>query len=133
MSDAGVSFLLEAVAEDVRRTFTPAQIAELKRAAASRMKRHALEYRVSLPTPWGKAYYLSVRGGEEQRNEARLESEGQREATKVAFAYAGMLTLVGSVALLAVFLAVAAVRLIAGGEAFSAAVTAPLPLTLILK
>jgi hypothetical protein len=88
-------------------SFTPRQLAAIHLAFALRtLPRHSLDYRRSVPTPWGRMY-LAVIAGREKRGKARRQAERARRGAGVA----ADLTLLGVVALVLLMLGAGALYL----------------------
>lgn len=68
--------LMVNIVPDVRSTFSTEQMYALAQALRPVVRRHAIEYRVSLPI-FGGRFYLAFFAGRERRTLARLEASGQ--------------------------------------------------------
>lgn len=88
-------------------SFTPRQLAAIHLAFALRtLPRHSLDYRRSVPTPWGRMY-LAVIAGREKRGEARRQADRARRGAGLA----ADLALFGVVALVLLVLGAGALYL----------------------
>jgi len=72
MGEVRAERLMRAIPPEVRDGLSAEQAAAIREAARrNRWDRHPVDVRISLPTPFGR-YYLTLVGGRERRNEARL-------------------------------------------------------------
>ena len=68
--------LMVNIVPEVRSTFSVEQMYALAHALRPAIRRHALEYRVSLPF-FGRRFYVALFAGPERRTLDRLEASGQ--------------------------------------------------------
>ncbi len=92
MGEVRAEGLLRAIDPAVRVSLTEAQ-EDAIRAAARRdsWKRHPVDLRLTLPTPFGR-FYLALVAGRERRSTARLATERKRQP----LASAGNLAMLGT-------------------------------------
>lgn len=95
--------LIAGMVPDARAQFTSAHLAALEVAIARTRPspdRHKTDFRVSLPF-FGRRYYLRFLGGIEQRNDGRLQREGQSCPRRQSLAYTVLLSVLVSSGLVA--------------------------------
>ena len=79
--------LIADIPEDIRETFTPAQLHALARASRNQRTKHTVDFRVSLPFLGGRRYYLTVLAGRERRSAGRLVAEGHTDGSRILIFY----------------------------------------------
>ncbi len=80
MGEVRAEGLLRAIDPAVREGFSEAQEEAIRAAARQDVwKRHPVDIRVALPTPFGR-FYLALVGGRERRSAARLAVERDRHS-----------------------------------------------------
>ncbi|WP_144185135.1 hypothetical protein [Elioraea rosea] len=87
---------------DVGETFTQEQLSAIHTAFALRtLPRHSLDFRRSIPLPWGR-FYLAIVAGPEKRGEARRAADRAMTGARVV---ADAALILGTVLVLAVIVA----------------------------
>ena len=117
--NAGLARLLGDLPDDVRRSFSDRQLTELARAADSQSQRHLIDYRVSVPLPFGRRYYVALLVGRERRNQARLVREGQARIGRIAILYAVLTAAVAGMMLTSILAAVCVLNALSGDGIFT--------------
>lgn len=75
MNEVRAELFLRRLPQQIRAGLTREQEAALRAAAAGRaVDSHPIDFRFTVPTPWGR-YYFALLGGPERRSRARLASE----------------------------------------------------------
>ncbi len=78
--------LLQSLPEDIRYSFTDAQLAGLSTANVTPRTSHLVDYCASLPW-FGGRFYVRLFLGKERRNLSRLTSEGQISLPKTSIGF----------------------------------------------
>ncbi|MGH1418056.1 MAG: hypothetical protein ACRBCJ_04285 [Hyphomicrobiaceae bacterium] len=84
--DPATARMLLGMPEEVRYSFTPAQLNAFIAANKAPPANHAFDYSVSLPW-FGSWFYLRLFVGRERRNRSRLTAEGQISLPKTSIAF----------------------------------------------
>lgn len=124
--------LLAELPEDVRASFSDAQIAALTRSSQAGRSNHLVDFRVSMPLMPARRYYFRLLVGRERRNLARLTYEGQAHVTTISIFYALVTAMLAGLLLFGIFCAVYLLKSLSGINLFEG--ESPLhPLYLLLR
>ena len=124
--------ILAEVPEEVRATFSEVQLAALARSWRVHATRHIVDYRVSVPLPFGKRYYVALLVGRERRNIERLQREGQSETMRIAVLFSVLTAISAGLLLFGMFCTVYLIKSYSGINLFDG--ESPLhPLYLLLR
>lgn len=115
-----LAWLLAAIPLGAGARFTPGQLAALDVAVARtrpRPTKHKIDYRVSLPV-LGRRYYFVFLAGKERRTNARISKDRQNTAWRLSLAYAILLSVIATGAMLAIIVLLYVVKSMAGIDLF---------------